>query len=189
MSDARRGPASRKSDDRASPAAWPRQRWFERTFAFPIPIELFPETVERLRGTPARLEERLAACSQAMLRTKRGDSWSIQENAGHLLDLEPLWLARARDLAAGRPELSPADLENRATHEAGHNEADIGLIVAAFRRARSTLIDTLGAFTPAMARFSSRHPRLGTPMTVVDLAFFVAEHDDHHLARIGELLD
>ena len=27
-------------------------------------------------------------------------------------------------------------------------------------------------------------PRLGTPMRLVDLAFFVAEHDDHHLAQI-----
>jgi len=26
-------------------------------------------------------------------------------------------------------------------------------------------------------------------MTPADLAFFVAEHDDHHLARIGELVD
>jgi hypothetical protein len=25
-------------------------------------------------------------------------------------------------------------------------------------------------------------------MTAVDLAFFVAEHDDHHVARIAELL-
>ena len=25
-------------------------------------------------------------------------------------------------------------------------------------------------------------------MTVVDLFFFVAEHDDHHLARISEVL-
>jgi hypothetical protein len=27
-----------------------------------------------------------------------------------------------------------------------------------------------------------------TPMNVVDLAFFVAEHDDYHLAKISELL-
>jgi hypothetical protein len=32
------------------------------------------------------------------------------------------------------------------------------------------------------------HPRLKTPMRLVDHLFFVAEHDDHHLARIWELL-
>ena len=31
-------------------------------------------------------------------------------------------------------------------------------------------------------------PRLRTPMRLIDLGFFVAEHDDHHLARITELL-
>ena len=28
------------------------------------------------------------------------------------------------------------------------------------------------------------HPRLETPMRMMDLFYFVAEHDDHHLARI-----
>ncbi len=35
---------------------------------------------------------------------------------------------------------------------------------------------------------TARHPRLGVPMNLVDHAFFVAEHDDYHLARITELL-
>jgi hypothetical protein len=33
---------------------------------------------------------------------------------------------------------------------------------------------------------ASLHPRLKTPMRVIDLAYFVAEHDDHHLARVRE---
>ena len=31
--------------------------WFEREFDFNLPIEAFPAVVERLRGTPARLDE------------------------------------------------------------------------------------------------------------------------------------
>ena len=31
------------------------------------------------------------------------------------------------------------------------------------------------------------HPRLRQPMSVTDLCFFVAEHDDHHLQTIEEL--
>jgi len=34
---------------------------------------------------------------------------------------------------------------------------------------------------------SSLHPRLNMPMRTMDLFLFVAEHDDHHLARITEL--
>jgi hypothetical protein len=40
----------------------------------------------------------------------------------------------------------------------------------------------------AQLHATSLHPRLQQPMTVTDHAFFVAEHDDHHLARISELL-
>ncbi len=32
------------------------------------------------------------------------------------------------------------------------------------------------------------HPRLKTPMRLIDSLYFVAEHDDHHLAIISNLL-
>jgi len=35
---------------------------------------------------------------------------------------------------------------------------------------------------------SALHPRLKTPMRTIDLFLFLAEHDDHHLARISELI-
>ena len=34
---------------------------------------------------------------------------------------------------------------------------------------------------------TATHPRLGTPMRLIDLALFVAEHDEHHLATITAL--
>ena len=35
---------------------------------------------------------------------------------------------------------------------------------------------------------SSLHPRLKMQMTPVDLAWFDAEHDDHHLVKIQNLI-
>jgi hypothetical protein len=35
---------------------------------------------------------------------------------------------------------------------------------------------------------ASLHPRLSLVMTPVDLAWFDAEHDDHHVVRINEIL-
>ena len=32
-------------------------KWTDRTFQFTFPVEVYPEMIERLRGTPARLEE------------------------------------------------------------------------------------------------------------------------------------
>jgi hypothetical protein len=41
---------------------------------------------------------------------------------------------------------------------------------------------------PAAFSRTALHPRLGTPMRLLDHVLFIAEHDDHHLARISWLL-
>lgn len=165
-----------------------KQPWFERQFPIGLRADLFPVVVERLRGSPARLEERVSSLPASTLTRRSGSTWSTQENAGHLLDLESLWLARAEDLLARRPEMTPADLTNRRTHEANHNAAPLGTILSGFRQARSVLIRRLEAVEDAALMYTAPHPRLRTPMSLVDHAFFVAEHDDYHLARITELL-
>jgi hypothetical protein len=162
--------------------------WLERVFPTGLPAHLLPVVVERLRGTPARIADRLAGVPPGVLVRRRGDSWSIQENVGHLLDLEPLWKQRAGELALRRAELAAADLTNRQTHEADHNAARLEGLLTEFRRARGELVRELEVFPEDGAAFAALHPRLKAPMNVVDLAFFVAEHDDYHLARISELL-
>ena len=60
----------------------------------------------RLRGTPTRLDDVLVGRSRNILIRKPEGKWSAQEHAGHLLDLEPLWLARVEDYVAGSNQLS-----------------------------------------------------------------------------------
>jgi uncharacterized damage-inducible protein DinB len=165
-----------------------RQPWFQREFPTGLPAHLLPVVVERLRGTAARLADRLADVPPDALTRRSGDTWSIQENVGHLLDLEPLWGQRVADLMARRPELTAADLENRRTREANHNAARLEVLLREFRQARAELVRRLEALPDETVGYAARHPRLNAPMNVVDLAFFVAEHDDYHLARISELL-
>ncbi len=162
--------------------------WFQRVFSFDLPAGMFPNVVERLRGTPARLEERLRPLPRDMLTRKEGATWSIQENAGHLLDLEPLWAARLEDFIQGREKLQVADLTNRKTHEAGHNASPLEKILSGFRAARADLVRKLERMEPAGFSRTALHPRLNTPMRLLDHLFFVAEHDDHHLARISLLM-
>jgi uncharacterized damage-inducible protein DinB len=161
--------------------------WFERKFEFSFPAELYLNLCMRLRGTPARLEELLRGCSGELLTRKPREKWSAQEQAGHLLDLEPLWMARVDDYAAGRSELTVADLSNRGTDEANYNARQAADILAAFRTARLRLVDRVSGLDPALYARSMLHPRLRKPMRLVDHLYFVAEHDDHHLAKIWEL--
>ena len=165
-----------------------KQPWFERQFPLGLPAALFPVLVERLRGTPARVEERLTPLSAATLTRRSGNTWTIQENAGHLLDLEPMWLQRVEDLVNRRSELTAADLSNRRTHEANHNATPLAALLRDFRRARAVLVAKLEAVDEAGLVHTALHPRLRQPMNLVDHVYFVAEHDDYHLARISELL-
>jgi hypothetical protein len=162
--------------------------WFERKFDFTFPIEQYPNVCVRLRGAPARLEEMLHEVSREVLTGKQGDKWSAQEHAGHLLDLESLWMARVDDFLADGDTLTVADLSNRRTHEANHNKRALTEILAEFRTARLCLVDRVATFQPALFACSRLHPRLKQPMRLVDHLYFVAEHDDHHLARIWEVV-
>jgi uncharacterized damage-inducible protein DinB len=162
--------------------------WFERKFAFTFPVEQYPNLCIRLRGTPARVEEILREVAREHLVKKPENKWSAQEHAGHLLDLESLWMARVEDYVAGLAELTAADLSNRKTDEADHNARPLADILGEFRQARLRLVDRVEEIQPALFALSVIHPRLKQPMRLVDHLYFVAEHDDHHLATIWELL-
>ncbi len=162
--------------------------WFERKFESSFPVELLPNLCARLRGTPARLEEVLRGSSHTILIGKAQLKWSAQENAGHLLDLEPLWLARVGDYVAASDQLTVADLKNRKTDEANHNARSLDQILSEFRAARERLLKRVDELDAALFSRALPHPRLKTPMRLGDHLYFAAEHDDHHLARIWELV-
>ena len=162
--------------------------WFERKFEFSFPAELHPNVLARLRGTPARLEETLRNRSRETLIRKPEQKWSPQEHAGHLLVMDPLWLARVGDYIAGSEQLTVADLQNRSTDEGNYNSRPLEQILADFRSARGKLLMRVEELDSSLFSRAIPHPRLKTPMRLVDHLFFVAEHDYHHLARIWQLL-
>lgn len=162
--------------------------WFEREFEFTFPVEQFPNLCIRLRGTPARLDEIAQHGSREIFVRKIADEWSAQEHAGHLADLEPLWLARVEDFLKDGKTLTVADLSNRKTDEANHNARELKQIRVDFRAGRARLLDRLEKLPSESFARSLLHPRLQQPLRLVDHLYFVAEHDDHHLARIWEMV-
>jgi len=164
--------------------------WFERKFDFTFPEQQHPNLCARLRGTPARLEEIVRGVDREVLvkKARESDKWSAQEHAGHLADLEPLWMARVDDYINNESQLTVADLANRKTFAAQHNRRPIEEILAEFRSARAQLLSKVENIDRAMFARTALHPRMKTPMRLVDHLYFVAEHDDHHLAYIWELI-
>ena len=163
------------------------QRWFDRRFELGLSASGFGPILGRLRSTPGRLEGAVHGYGREALTRRSEGQWSAQENVGHLLDLEPLWEQRLDDFDAGATVLHPADLENRKTHEANHNAREIHDLLREFRTVRMRIVRRLEAMNDEQLARVSLHPRLQQPMSVVDLAFFVAEHDDHHLRTIERL--
>jgi len=161
--------------------------WFERKFEFTFPAEQYPNLCIRLRGTPARLEEIFRGVPRDVRIPKPGGKWSAQEHAGHLLDLESLWSGRVDDFLAEGETLTAADLTNRKTDESNHNARPFEEILAEFRAARLGWLDRVARLAPETFSRTRLHPRLKQPLRLVDHLHFVAEHDDHHLARIWEL--
>lgn len=163
-------------------------QWFERKFEFSFSADLYPNLCVRLRGTPARLEELLRGVPRDRLVARKEEKWSAQEQVGHLLDLESLWSSRVDDFVEGKQDLSPADLQNRKTHEANHNARNMKDLLYEFRTSRTAMVGKLETLQPVQFAQTLLHPRLKQPMRLVDHIYFVAEHDDHHLAKIWAIL-
>ena len=162
-------------------------KWIERSFELNYPLGMFPNFMERIKGTPARLEELLHSLPKTILTVKPEHGWSIQEHAGHLLDLDELHSGRVDDFIFRAKTLRAWDGTNRKTHDAHHNTHSADDILRAFREARSRFVQRLEILDDETHHVVALHPRIQKPMRVVDMVFFTAEHDDHHLSSITEL--
>lgn len=162
--------------------------WFDRQFHFDHLKGTFPSIYERLDGLTIRLKHKLDGVPNEVLIWQPQGKWSVKEHVGHLLDLEDLWTARMNDFLQEAPELTEADLENRKTHEANHNATVLTELLDKLDQQRKQLLSVCLQLEMIAESRSSLHPRLKKPMRVIDLAYFVAEHDDHHLAAITQIL-
>ena len=163
--------------------------WTAREWTFGRSAGLFSPILERLRGTPSRAEELVGMSAADSLAVRTGTKWSLQEHLGHLSDLHDLDDRRLTEFLHRVEILSAADMSNAATEQAQHNALPIAAVMDRLRTTRGALVQRLESLSLAEAQCVSVHPRLAQRMTIVDWMFFVAEHDDHHLAlaRIAAL--
>ena len=166
-----------------------RIQWSARRFDFTFPVEVRFELLERLRGTPARVADRLRELPPVLVNRRPARGWSPQEHAGHLADLDQqLFLPRLDEYIAKVTTLRAADVTNRQTEAANHNARPLDEVLEHLRRSRATVVGRLESLDGEVFGRVAFHPRLNVPMRLVDMMFFQAEHDDYHLASISELL-
>ncbi|MBL7698761.1 MAG: DinB family protein [Chitinophagaceae bacterium] len=158
-------------------------KWVDRRWNFNFDVGLFPIIYSRLQGTIPRLRQLFDNADESKL-VKSGSGWSAKEHLGHLVDLEELWWKRWLDYKYSKEEMTPADITNRRTTEANHNATPTKDLLDSFIKEREKILEAIVICDEKMLLRTSLHPRLKTPMRLVDYLYFVAEHDDHHVAII-----
>ncbi len=158
-------------------------QWFERVFTFGLPTGMLPFYIERLEGTAARIEMKVKGISEDTLSHRLDNKWSVKENIGHLAEVDKIANKRITEMISGISPMSPAVFEPKA-----YQEWPIADVVNYFHETRIKNINRYKELNPDDLGKASMHPRLKVRMTPVDLAWFDAEHDDHHLVRISEIV-
>ena len=158
--------------------------WFERKLVFEKPKEMLPYYLERLRGTPLRIKEKVNTLPENLLSTQFNNKWSVKQNIGHLADVDEIALKRLDEMINSISPMSPAVFEPREDY----NAMPVNELLDHFASTRRKNIERYSQLNADQLAMPSLHPRLKVLMTPVDLAWFDAEHDDHHLVKIHEII-
>ncbi len=164
-------------------------KWVDRKFKFDFPSSNYQDLIERLKKFPTRLESLIDAMPAELLIKKDRGNWSIQENAGHLFTVDDIFIGRLDDYENNLESLRPADVSGGRTEKANYNSQNIKDILSDFRKKRDAYVKRLENCDSSKFSQSAWHPRLEKPMRLCDMLFFQAEHDEHHLNRIQELIN
>lgn len=155
--------------------------WFERNLDFGKPKQILPYYLERLEGTIARIEKKLRSAPDDLLSEQHNGKWSVKQNVGHLAEVDEIANIRIDEIISGISPMTPAVFELRHNY----NEMSVEQLIEHFTIRRKSNLKKYSELTERDLDKKSLHPRLKVLMTPVDLAWFDAEHDDHHLVKIN----
>jgi hypothetical protein len=157
--------------------------WFERNLKFGYPKEMLPYFLERLEGSIVRIQTKVQGLNDSVLSTRLNDKWSVKQNIGHLAEVDAIANKRLDEMVAGISPMSPAVFEPQ-----DYNPWSIEKVLDLYKANRLKNLKKYQSLAEGDLVKSSLHPRLKVQMTPVDLAWFDAEHDDHHFVTINRIL-
>lgn len=158
--------------------------WFERQFTFGLPAGMLPFYLERLNGTAIRIADKVKGISEDILSEKVAGKWNVKQNIGHLAEVDEVALQRIDQMLEGIPVMLPAVFEPK-----DYSVLPVREVLQYFEESREKNLAKYWSLKDEDLLKASLHPRLNIQMTPVDLAYFDAEHDDHHLFTMHEILE
>lgn len=166
-----------------------RPAWVDKVFEFTLSPDQLPEVVSKLTATSGRLQKLLGRTPEADMEIRIDNKWSIKENIGHLTDLEELHSGRLDDCAAKLEILRPADMSNKLTEATDHHSSSLKELLVDLTETRKAFVDKLNSLDADTHNHAGHHERLDVKMRPIDIASFVAAHDQHHYETIKSILD
>ena len=163
-------------------------KWTERDWAFGYSLEYLPIFIERLHCAAPRIEEMINNMQDDVLSIRADNHWSVKEHIGHLADVEELHMGRLEDMENGLTILRAADMGNKKTYDADHNQYTAKVLAARFRAERENFISKLYNIDKRYFEVTALHPRLQRQVSITDMLYFVAEHDMQHMAAMAEII-
>jgi hypothetical protein len=79
-----------------------RQKWFDKKFRFELSQDNYDLILNRLKENTDKISRLVSSLHKSILTNKVDGHWSIQENVGHLIDLEELHDGRIDDLSLAK---------------------------------------------------------------------------------------
>lgn len=162
-------------------------KWVERKFNFEFDFSIYPEFIKRLKATPNILDSLIKSIPLGLHKIRRNNEWSIQENVGHLITVDDLFIGRLDDYESNAKSLKPADVSGAGTNKENYNSKNIQNLLYLFCEKRTGYIHRLENANPNLFNKSAWHPRLEKPIRLCDMLYFQAEHDDYHINKIKYL--
>lgn len=134
-----------------------------------------------LAGVTALLEK--AGDARGGFRYASG-KWSVKEVAGHLIDVERIFVYRALRFARGDTTPLPGFDENAYTPQSGADARPMSDLIRELVHLRQADIALFAGLDPAS--WSRKGLANGADLTVRTVPYMLAGHERHHLRVLGE---
>jgi len=164
------------------------EKWIEKTFSFNKTMDDFNTLALSLHQNPIYIQQLTAELNNDQLNRSLDSKWSIKEHIGHLSDLEILHSKRLDEFIAGEKLLSPADMSNKRTNEADYNKLSLEDLNTQFLTCRKEFLVKLKTVPSEALMRKAFHGRLNNDMKLLDMLYFMNEHDLHHIESIKNLI-
>jgi hypothetical protein len=98
-----------------------KNKWVDRNFNFEFIFSIYPEFIHRVKATPNILDSLIKSIPHDLVTIKKNNEWSFQENVGHLITVNNLFIGRWVDYESDATSLRPAGVSGTGTNKDNYN--------------------------------------------------------------------